>query len=295
MLRPFARFALAGLCVLAALTGALGAEHLTKKQQAYVKMFAGDNALFVLYHESAHLLVDQLQLPVLGKEEDAADNMASWVLLNKHTEDADRAIADAARGWQLSGVAYGTQFEAADFYDQHSLNQQRAYAIVCLMVGSDDKQFAPVAKQYDIPNDRQDSCYFDYKTLDRSMSAVLQPYMRKNGKGQKIEITYNAAAGRLKPAADAFKGSGVFEDIAKELSETYVLPRKIRFLAKRCGETNAFYDPKTISITFCYELMDDFMGMIAKDLPEETEDTPVTPEVVVKSPGGLGKSDGKTR
>jgi hypothetical protein len=297
MLRLIARFALAAICVGAALSSALSAENLTEAQLVQAKKWAANNALFVLYHEVAHLLVDQLQLPVLGKEEDAADNMASWVLLNKHTAEADQAIADAARGWLLSGIAYGTRFDRIDFYDQHSLDQQRAYAIVCLMVGSDATAFSPVANEYSMAGDRQDSCYFDYRTLARSLEAVLAPYWAKNGEGTTVEITYHSAAGRLKAAADAFKESGVFEDVANELETTYSIPRTINFRAKRCGEPNAFYDPETVEVIFCYELMDDFMTLISREMPEETETTEVPPEdtTTVPDAGGLGKADEKTR
>ena len=288
MYRLLVSIALAGLCAVAALSGAFGAEKLTERQMEQARKWAANNALFVLYHEVAHLLVDQLQLPVLGKEEDAADNMASWVLLNKHTQEADQAIADAARGWLLSGVAYGTRFESADFYDQHSLDQQRAYAIVCLMVGSDATAFGPVANEYSMAGERKDSCYFDYRTLARSLESVLSPHWRKNAKGTEVQITYHSAAGRLKPAADAFKASGVFEDVAGELETQYAIPRKVHFRAKRCGEANAFYDPETVEVIFCYELMETFMALISKDMPEETETT-------IETSTGLGKADEKTR
>lgn len=299
MLRLFARFALIAMCVGAAFSGAFGAEDLTEAQMVKAKKWAANNALFVLYHEMAHLLVDQLQLPVLGKEEDAADNMASWILLNKHTQEADQAIADAARGWLLSGIAYGTRFDRIDFYDQHSLDQQRAYAIVCLMVGSDSTAFGPVASEYSMAGDRQDSCYFDYRTLARSLEAVLSPYWAKNADGTEVEITYHSAAGRLKPAADAFKESGVFEEVANELETTYAIPRTVNFRAKRCGEPNAFYDPETVEVIFCYELMADFLKLISDDMPEETEETEETGETedttTIPDAGGLGKADEKTK
>ena len=75
MYRLLVSIALAGLCAVAALSGAFGAEKLTERQMEQARKWAANNALFVLYHEVAHLLVDQLQLPVLGKEEDAASGM----------------------------------------------------------------------------------------------------------------------------------------------------------------------------------------------------------------------------
>ena len=43
--------------------------------------FMISGVVHTLFHEYAHVLVDYLNLPVLGREEDAADSFASYVLL----------------------------------------------------------------------------------------------------------------------------------------------------------------------------------------------------------------------
>lgn len=251
----------------------------SKQQRSEIIRFAANNSLFVLYHEMAHLLVDQLRLPVLGKEEDAADNMATWTLLNKRTAESDKALADAAEGWLLTGVAYGSGKYEEDFAAAHSLDKQRAYQIVCLMVGSDDTAFRPIANQYAIGRDRQDSCYWDYELVDRSLKGVLEEH---RGTSTKVSVTYHDAGGRLRFAADAFRSSGVFDEVAAEVREKYHLRRPIKFNARRCGEANAYYDPDTIEIIFCYELMKDFMELYAAEMPD-----PAAPQS-----SGTGKNKG---
>ena len=273
-----------GLFVL--LAGGASAQDMSgfsKQQRSDIIRFAANNSLFVLYHEMAHLLVDQLRLPVLGKEEDAADNMATWTLLNKRTPEADKALADAAEGWLLTGVAYGSGKYEEDFSAAHSLDKQRAYQIVCLMVGSDDKAFRPIANQYSIARDRQESCYWDYELVDRSLLGVLEEH-RSSGGAAKVNVTYHDAGGRLKLAADAFRSSGVFDQVAAEVRDNYHLRRPVKFNARRCGEANAYYDPDTIEIIFCYELMKDFMDLYAAELPD-----PVGP---APRPSGAGKDKG---
>ncbi len=293
MRRSLFRAALAALCLLAVPAAGLAQDDEARAaaEQAYIIRWATNNSLFVLYHEMAHLLVHKLSLPVLGKEEDAADNMASWILLRKGTPEASLALADAARGWQLSGIAYGTEFDKEDFYDSHSLNQQRAYQIVCLMVGNNAEQFGPVAREYAIDQGRQSSCRFDYEQVDSSFTSVLQPHWDKNTRGTRIEISYNSAAGRLSEAAEAFRESGIFEDVAEELRANYSIPGLINFRAKRCGESNAFYSPSASEVIFCYELMDSFMDMIAENLPEDLG----MPEAAPPAPTGLGKADKNQR
>lgn len=266
------------IALLALTMGAVQAQDMTgytKQQRSDIIRFAANNSLFVLYHEMGHLLIDQLRLPVLGREEDAADNISTWTLLNKRTEAAEKALVDAADGWLLTGVAYRSGKYEEDFAAAHSLDKQRAYQIVCLMVGSDDTAFRPIANQYAIGRDRQDSCYWEYELVDRSLKGVLEDHTADSG-NSRVNVTYHDAGGRLKFAADAFRSSGVFDEVAAEVRERYNLRRPVKFNARRCGEANAYYDPDTIEIIFCYELMKDFMELYIDDMPEADAAAPVS-------------------
>src|SRR4029078_13036153 len=55
---------------------------------------------FVLHHELGHALVDLLNLPVTGKEEDAVDQLATVVLLSSDN-DADTVSGLAGAYTQL--------------------------------------------------------------------------------------------------------------------------------------------------------------------------------------------------
>lgn len=274
MRRPGFKLVVALLVCLIWIPGAALAQDMTKTQRQETRRFAYNNSLFVLYHEVAHLLFNQLDLPILGREEDAADNMATWTLLNKRTAPTDRALADAAQGWILSGIAYDSGGEESDYAAGHSLDKQRAYQIVCLMVGMDETAFRPIANEYRIDRDRQDSCYWDYDTVDRAFKGLLGGRGNKNGQGTTVTVTYQDAGGRLRAAADAFKSSGVFDQVAEELRANYSLREPVKFNAKRCGEANAFYDPETIEVIFCYELMQDYMDLYAASMPETVAPAP---------------------
>ncbi|RYE60413.1 MAG: hypothetical protein EOP20_02590 [Hyphomicrobiales bacterium] len=75
--------------------------------------------------------------------------------------------------------------------------------------------------------------------------------------------------------------SGVFDEVADEVRNKYNLRRPVKFNARRCGEANAYYDPDTIEIIFCYELMKDFMELYAAELPDPST-----------RPSGAGKDKG---
>tara|TARA_R110000868_G_scaffold34383_13_gene124088 strand:- start:8693 stop:9556 length:864 start_codon:yes stop_codon:yes gene_type:complete len=250
------------------LTALAQAGSLSKQEFAEQRRFAYNNSMFVLYHEVAHLLFDQLDLPVLGREEDAADNLATWTLLNKGSARADRALADSVRGWFLSGVAYDSGGSESDYAAPHILDKQRAYQIVCLMVGKDAVAFRSMANTYHLSRDRQDSCHWDYEMVDRGLLSVLNRHSAKTGPGSDVTVTYHAVGGRLADAADAFKSSGVFDQVADEIRRNYSLREPVQFNAKRCGEANAFYDPDNAEIIFCYELMQDYMDIYAANMPK---------------------------
>lgn len=255
------------LATLASATGA--AEKLSDRQVKQAEVFAANNSLFFLYHEVAHLLVDQLGLPVLGKEEDAADNMATYTLLRKGTRAMDRVLVDAAYGWLLSGNVYDAELETSDFYDTHSLDHQRAYQIVCLMVGSNRDAFGKVADDYGMDAERQETCNSDYLLVQRSMESLLGREWAKSNPGTVVELHYSPVYGDYKYAAEVFRKSGIFENVAEELRTSYSLAKTVTFRARGCGEPNAYYDSDAVEVIFCYELMDDLLKLISSDMPED--------------------------
>ena len=110
--------ALIGAAMAAGATVPALAVELTKAQQAEAIQFAINNDIFTLEHEIGHLLVGEFKLPVLGREEDAADSFASVSLLERQTDEADQVLIDSADGWDLSDAASDNpSYEDADFYD----------------------------------------------------------------------------------------------------------------------------------------------------------------------------------
>src|SRR5262245_20564642 len=144
----------------------MGGDTRTKKmsqqeQQDLVEFVAG-NMLFVGFHEMGHALVSELRLPVLGREEDAADSFATLAMLEEGTEFSVNVLVQAARGWFLMDRRDRKLREMLSFYDEHGLDQQRAYAIVCLMVGSNAEEFKVLADWVQMPPARQKTCRNDY-------------------------------------------------------------------------------------------------------------------------------------
>src|SRR4051794_9123812 len=153
--------------------------------------FVTGNVLFVLAHETAHALVSVFEIPVIGREEDAADALASIVALKMGNSFADRVVTNAARGWFLSDQRDRKEGIPSAYYDEHGLDLQRAYNIVCLMVGGAPDKFKRLAHEVKLPEQRQNTCQFDFSTAEWSWEEVLKPHKRKpEDPKSKIEVNY---------------------------------------------------------------------------------------------------------
>lgn len=241
---------------------------LTDEQKAEVMDFTMHDMTFTLFHESGHLLIHELDLPVLGKEEDAADAAGILEMFKTITDNDElyNALNDVADYWNYSSNAMTDEDFSynVNTYDDHSLDVQRANNMVCLMVGNDPDEFADTAKAFEFDDDMTDQCVVDYKEADHSWTKVLAPYLAKTP-GPAIKVTYENP-GKYQILADELQSRRILENIGETLSTTYALPRPITMTAKQCDEPNAYYEEETHSITFCYEYADDVYQLGLKNL-----------------------------
>ena len=256
----------------------------TDEQLADAMDVAMHDAIFTLYHESGHLLIDELKLPVLGREEDAADALAIIQIL-KNTSDKKelaRTLNDVADEWYYSSL----RTTPADLtaYDRHSLDIQRANAIVCMMVGANSEEFAQKAEDYGLDENDRDDCVDTYEKTLASWTTVLAPHLASKP-GPVIKVTYERADdGHLRRFAEALKSRRVLERVAERLRTTYALPSGLSIVAKECDDANSYYLEDDHQILYCYELADDIYqlavdnrfgdGTKAADAEETTDDSP---------------------
>jgi len=235
---------------------------MSEEQQWDMVEFVTGNMLFVALHELGHALVGQLRLPVLGREEDAADYFATLAMLETGTEFSVNVLVQAARGWFLSDRRDKKQGNMLTFYDEHGLDQQRAFAIVCLMVGSDAEQFKELADWVQMPEDRQRTCRIDYENAKYAWDLVVKPSLRSPDQPRSgIDISYERGSGSLDTYARSFRSIGFLETLAGYAGNRYLLPRPISMVMKSCGDSNAFWHTPTLRETVCYELADDFVEL----------------------------------
>ncbi len=127
-------------------------------------------ASFLLYHELGHALIDVLDLPALGREEDSADQFAAYVLVDG-TEDGERAAMDGA----VALGRFDAEFGDMAFADEHSLGVQRFYNVACWVYGRDPERHARFLEAGTLPGERAERCPGEYDALVRAGTACWRP------------------------------------------------------------------------------------------------------------------------
>ena len=236
-------------------------KHALLQRESAVEFIVG-NMLFVILHESGHTTISELGLPVLGRQEDAADAFAVVNLLKVGSAMSRRILVEAAKGWFLSDRRDKQDGEKLVFYDEHGLDEQRAYQIVCLMVGSDPVKYKDVADEAKLPADRQESCKNDWADASTSWDAVLKAHRRDPNQAKtKIEVVYGEGKGDLDVYAKGLQAVRLLEVLAEHLADELALPVPFTLEMQTCGFINAAWVASTRKLTVCYELADDFADL----------------------------------
>lgn len=276
MIRIWGAALLVAMAFLGAALPAARAEEseneLTDAEMQEMVQFVYGNAMFVLIHEAGHMLISELELPVLGREEDAVDTLSSILLLEARDETLDTAITDSADGWFLSSDLAAETGSEQVFWDSHGLDQQRAFQMVCMMVGQDAEGFKEFADSVDFPQSRREECPAEYEQAKRSWFSLLAPHVMPEGGKNSFEVSYEEPADKqLAGYATIVKETRMLETLADVFGELYKLEDGIRFTAASCGQPNAFWIPGERRLVYCYELAQYNGALITKWLVENRD------------------------
>ncbi|MEM5473363.1 DUF4344 domain-containing metallopeptidase [Hoeflea sp. AS60] len=222
------------------------------------------NIILIMHHEIGHALVDQFGLPVIGQEEDAVDAFATLMVLETYDEPAP-ILLDAAATWFAFDRIFKADGGEHAYYDEHDLDIQRAYRILCIAHGYDTDTFLEEARKRAIPDERLETCEYDAALALESWDLLLADALRDSDKpAGKVSVDL-AASEDYDDLRQELKDSGVMTEIAEWIDTTYDWPAPTTLAAAECGEVNAFYDSEELRITLCYEMMDELL-VVAKTL-----------------------------
>ena len=168
-------------------------------------------------------------------------------------------LVGAAKGWFLSDRRNRNEGVRLAFYDEHGLDQQRAYWIVCLMVGSDPDKFKDLADETKLPEERQGTCQGDYSNASWSWDMALKPHRRSaNQPKTKIDVVYGEGKGNLDVHARSARSLGLLEVVANHSADEFVWRAPFTLELQTCGSPNSGWNLSAHKVTLCYEMADDF-------------------------------------
>ncbi len=130
--------------------------------------------IFVLFHELGHALIDVLDLSFTGREEDAADQLSTYLMLalgDQYISPVHFAVASYQSGGALTEQT---------FADEHAFGPQRFYNIACWVYGSGQKGSQTDAEldKY-LPASRKNKCPDEYRKLANGWESLLAPYIKQ--------------------------------------------------------------------------------------------------------------------
>lgn len=122
---------------------------------------------FVLLHEIGHALFDLLNLDFVGREEDVADQFAADLALSGPLEIHKWVIIGGMWFFERKG---NEPYSKEEFANEHSLDDQRYYNVMCWAYGKDSSQYAFLKKF--LKEDRAPGCEDEYKKMRKGLFAL---------------------------------------------------------------------------------------------------------------------------
>ncbi|HID99066.1 MAG TPA: hypothetical protein EYP59_02100 [Thiotrichaceae bacterium] len=130
---------------------------------------------FVFFHELGHALIDQLDLPVLGKEEDSVDGMATVIMVN-----AEMPEAAILAGFYFNNLQGDSQY--INWFDSHSVGRQRMGNLVCWAIGGRPDFLLKNPNMMDLAQQiiqvGQRDCKAEYDQQEDAVAQLWEPYVK---------------------------------------------------------------------------------------------------------------------
>ena len=135
-----------------------------------------DATYFILFHELGHGLIDIYNITYSGREEDVADQLSTIILVTLGEEGVRAAITGANFFYITSMQKDVSNYP---FWDEHALDEQRYYNILCWVYGSDPEKYNDFVGDYGLPIGRAVRCQREYEKMSRFWDIAINPYVKE--------------------------------------------------------------------------------------------------------------------
>ena len=116
-------------------------------------------------------------MPIFGNEEDAADQFATYVMLQFGKDDARRLITGAAYAYERYVQNPEVSAPLVAFSDVHAPPAQRYFNILCLAYGANEDLFADVVARGYLPKTRAKNCKREYDHVAYAFRELVTPHL----------------------------------------------------------------------------------------------------------------------
>jgi hypothetical protein len=145
----------------------------------------GGALTFAFIHELGHCLIDVLKLPSTGREEDAVDQLSTFVLVALKGEEGERMAISGALSWGIQYERLAKSGKTAAeldmlWADEHSMDGQRFYNILCWVFGHNPNKYMAMVNN-PLPEARAQRCPLEYNRLATAWLSLLRPYLKDGG------------------------------------------------------------------------------------------------------------------
>jgi hypothetical protein len=146
----------------------------------------------IMIHELGHALFDNLDVPVFGREEDAADQLAAFIALQFSPDVARTVVRGFALLWLYAGdpparvsqrvtprdKPTGCQADPVCAYsDEHGTGSQRMFNTLCLAYGRDPALFKDLVDSGWLPKSRAPNCAEEYQQVRHAFQRTILPFI----------------------------------------------------------------------------------------------------------------------
>lgn len=240
---------------------------LSDDEMAEIVDFIVGNAVFALYHQAGHMMMQKFSVNASGGER-AADQFAVMTLLDPRSGAGDQTLVDAIDGWRLASHPSASAGSIGlDLPDRHSIDGDRANAIVCDMVGADKDGFADVADAAGLSAEARTQCA---QTYHADLAAWTEPMRRYRRAATtpvvSLPVVYDDPADGDVAEATILQDNRVLEEVATKLADQYALPSPPTVRARSCGDVGSSFDADKNELVLCYELSAYHGQLILRDI-----------------------------
>ena len=145
---------------------------------------------YVFAHEMGHAVFDVFRVPIFGRAEDAADQFATYIILQFGKDQARRLIGGAAYAYHMYVQYPQVIAPIAAFSDVHGAPAQRFFNLICLAYGANPTVFADVVDKGYLPKDRARDCRGEYNQAALAFEDLIEPHVDQALKRQVLDQSW---------------------------------------------------------------------------------------------------------